>query len=106
MNITVFGKKRTTKEGKPFMTYFTKLEKKDGSEITAQVKFTEEAGNPKTVPCNLVIDKKNANYVEKTEKYIDAETQQEKETIRKTLWVSAWKEGKPYVDTSLDAFVD
>ena len=106
MNITVFGKKRTTKEGKPFTTYLTKLTKTDGEEITVQVKFTEEAGNPKTLPINLVIDKKHANYTERVEKYVDSETQQEKETTRRILWVSAWKEGKPYVDTSLDAFVD
>ena len=104
MEKTIFGKKRTTKEGKPFTTYITKMTRKDGEEITVQVKFREECGVPKTLPCNIVFDKKDANYSEKIEKYVDEKTQEEKETVRRILWIQNWEEGSEYVDTSMDDF--
>lgn len=101
MNITVFAKKRTTKDGKKtFYTYFTKLTKSDGEIVTASVKFVEDECNiPDTFPCNLVIDKKYCNLSTRTEIGEDG-----KEYINKTLWVKAYSYGEPYVDTSLDDF--
>lgn len=105
MNLTVFAKKRTTKEGKTFNTYFTKLVKKDGEEVTTEVKFRDECGAPSEFPCNIIVNKDNANFVEKPVNYVD-KNGVEQEATRKQLWVSAWTQGEAYVDHSLDAFVD
>lgn len=108
MQIAIFSKKRSTKDGKKtFYTYFTKLTKKDGEEITTSVKFREECGEPdgKSCPMNIVVDKGACNFVEKGITYKDAEGN-EKDGIDRTLWVSSWKEGEPYEDKSMDSFVD
>ena len=103
MQITIFAKKRNTKEGKVFFTYLTKLTKKDGSEITSTVKFRDECGNPKPDKCpmNLIVEKTDCNFSSK------ASTDEETGEIRtsNTLWINNWKEGEPYVDHSMDDFV-
>lgn len=103
MKLTIFSKKRTTKEGKPFTSYISKLQKKDGSEVTASVKFRDDCGNPKPEDCpmNIVVDKKAANLASRT--YTDSETGEVRESL--TLWVTEWSEGEPYVDHSLDEFI-
>ena len=106
MVVTVFAKKKTAIDGRQFNTYFGKLTKKDGEEITAQIKFREECGAPQKCPCNVVLNHSDCNYSEKEKKYTDAKTQEEKTTVERVLWVSAWTEGEPYVDTSMDGFVD
>lgn len=100
MEITVFAKKKKTKTGKDFFTYLTTLTKKDGEEEMIEVKFREECGVPKSCPVNLIIEKSDANISKKT---VIREDNGEA-FVRKTLWVSAWKEGEPYVDTSLDEY--
>lgn len=101
MNITVFAKKKQTKDGKKtFFTYFTKLTKKDGDTVTANVKFVEDScAIPETFPCNLIIDKSLCNLATKTETAEDGH-----EYVNKTLWVKGYEMGEPYVDTSLDDF--
>ena len=101
MNITVFSKKRQTKDGKKtFYTYFTRLTNKSGEIVTASVKFVEdECDVPETFPCNLVIDKALCNLATKTETADDGH-----EYTTKTLWIKGYKMGEPYVDTSLDDF--
>ena len=61
MQVTIFAKKRNTKEGKVFYTYLTKLTKKDGTEVTASVKFRDECGSPKPdhCPCNNLLEKED-----------------------------------------------
>lgn len=106
MELTIFGKKKSTKDGKKdFAVYFTKLTKKGGEVITTSVKFREECGAPslKDCPMNIVVDKSKANFVEKGITYADAEGV-EHEGIDRTLWIAEWTEGAPYVDTSLDEF--
>ena len=102
MKITVFAKKKQTAEGKKFYTYLTTLHKKDGSELVAQVRFTEEAGNPdpKNCPMNIEFEKAAGN-ISKRE-YTREDTGEI--MTAHTLWIKAWKEGEPYVDTSLDDF--
>lgn len=100
MEITVFAKKKKTKTGKEFFTYLTTLTKKNGEEEMIEVKFRDECGAPKKCPVNLVIEKSDANISKKT---VIREDNGEA-FVRKTLWVSAWKEGEPYVDTSLDEY--
>ena len=101
MKITVFSKKRQTKDGKKvFYTYFTRLTNKDGETITASVKFVDdECAIPETFPCNLVIDKAFCNLATKTETAEDGH-----EYTNKTLWIKRYEMGDPYVDTSLDDF--
>ena len=105
MRATIFSKKMQTKEGRNYNRYITKLTKVDGSVVTMAVKFREECGEPKNCPCNIVFDKANANFSEKVQTYIDKETGEEKEAVSKVLWINAWTEGEPYVDTSMDEFV-
>jgi hypothetical protein len=102
MELTVFAKSRTTKEGKPFQTYFSKLTKKDGTEITTELKFREECGAPKQFPCNIIVDKKDANLVEKPITY--EKDGEEKDAIQRRMWIANWTEGAEYVDHSLDDF--
>ena len=105
MQVTIFSRKGTTKDNRQFYTYFGKLTKKDGTEVTANFKFRESCGAPDGAKCpiNIVFEKGSANYSEKNETYTDAEGI-EKEVTRKTVWVSEWTEGEPYVDNSMDDF--
>lgn len=104
MKIIVFAKKGKTREGKTFNKFVGRLHKADCSEIPVQVKFREECGEPKTNECPLyiIVDKTDANL--STRNYI-REDNGETGTAY-TLWISKWKKGEPYVDTSLDDFVD
>lgn len=102
MEISVFAKKRTTKEGKTFYSYLSRLTKKDGEELPVTVKFREETCKavPATdCPCNIVVDKA-ASSLSKS-KY---ETEDGATAFSYTLWVGAWEYGGEYVDHSLDDF--
>lgn len=96
MEINVFGKKKFSKEGREFTVFSTKLPKKDGTEIFANVKFRKEVGEPKTTPCTLILNKADCNLVTK-----NGVTDEGKEYTNHTLWVSAYEECE-YVDNSLD----
>ena len=104
MEISIFAKKRTTKEGKTFYQYLTTLERKDGTTETMRVAFRDIDGNsvPKAESCprNIVINRDNANI--SATKYTDSNTGEIKS--RKTLWISAWEPGSPYIDHSLDDY--
>lgn len=103
MNITVFAKKKTTKEGKPFFTYIARLEKKDGSgSITAAVKFPEDIVKPKPDECpmNIIVEKTDMNLSSKN--HTDEESGEVFTSY--TLWVKKYEKGEPYVDHSLDDF--
>lgn len=101
MEITIYAKKRTMQDGKSFYSYLTTLPRKDGTKQTVAVKFRDEAGHPKpeNCPMNVVVEKQNANIARKEYTTENGET-----GISYTLWVSEWKQGAPYVDTSLDEF--
>lgn len=102
MEITVFSKKRKTRDGKTFPAYIAKLTKKDGTALTAAVKFREECGQPdaKHCPMNIIVDKNDANL--SVREYVREDTGDIANSY--TLWVSDWQEGPEYVDTSLDDF--
>ena len=110
MLLTVFAKKKLTKEGKPFDTYFSKLKKKDGSEIVVELKFRDDCGTPKTFPVNIEVDKKNANFSEKkinVKVKDDAGNEEEKEVDQRRVWISEWNYSEiEYVDHSMDEFED
>ena len=105
MQATIFAKKVQKKDGTSFKRYITKLTKADGTEVIMNVKFREECRVPANCPCNIVFKKSDANFSEKVQKYTDNKTGEEKESVSKTLWINAWSQGEPYVDTSMDEFV-
>lgn len=105
MQITLFAKRRNTKEGKTFFQYLTTLNKKDGTTETVRVAFRDSDGNnkppkPDSCPRNIVFEKTDSNMA--INKYTDTNTGNVKE--RKTLWLTRWEEGEPYVDHSMDDY--
>lgn len=102
MELAVFAKKRTSNEGKTFYSYLTTLRRKDGTLQTVAVKFRDECGHPKpeNCPMNIIVDKSHANI--STKEFVREDTGEI--GLSYTMWVSAWKEGAPYVDTSMDEF--
>lgn len=104
MEISIFAKKRQTKDGKTFHQFLTTLTRNDGTTETMRVAFRNIDGNdvpkPDSCPRNIVFDKADANIA--VSKYTDNETGEIKE--RKTLWVSKWESGSEYVDHSLDDY--
>lgn len=103
MELTVFAKKRVTREGKTFYNYLSTVTKA-GEELTVQLKFRESCGQPKAenCPCNIIVDKKDANFTAKVIHVKDEETGEEKEYSKNTIWISDWKAGSEYVDHSMD----
>jgi hypothetical protein len=111
MDLNIFAKKRTTKEGKIFYTYLTTLTKNNGEKVTMQVKFRDECGRPDAGKCPRVIrvKKKDCNYTEKdidVEEYDErtGEITGEKNIIQRILWVSLWEDVGEYLDNSMDGF--
>ena len=104
MQIAIFAKKRTTREGKTFYQFLTTLTRHDGTTETMRVAFRDVDGNaqpkPETCPRNIVVERDNANIA--TTRYTDNETGEVKQ--RKTLWVTHWEPGEEYVDHSLDEY--
>ena len=102
MKINLFGKKRTTRDGKKtFITYFSTLAKKDGTEMKVNVKFREDAGQPEHLPCVIEFEKQDANFSDETyEKEVDGVKVTES---KKVLWVNKFIEHE-YIDKSLDDF--
>lgn len=102
MEITIYAKKRQAKDGRPFTTYLSTLKRKDGTEQRVSVKFRDVCGAPKPEKCpiNIIVEKKSANLVK--EHFTRGDTGEDAFSYK--LWVSAWKEGTPYVDHSLDEF--
>lgn len=102
MQMTIFAKKRNTKEGKTFYNYLSTLRKKSGEEVVCRIKFREECGTPKPESCPRIIEvpKEAANYTMK-----EVTNQETGEIIKThTIWVARWEAGPEYVDTSMDEF--
>ena len=102
MEITIFAKKRNP-EGRPsFYSYLTRLHKKDGTELPATVKFRDGVPQPSPSDCpmNIVFTSKEGSLSPRT--YTDDDSGEVRQAW--TLWLSAWKQGKPYEDHSLDDF--
>lgn len=102
MEISIFAKKRQTKDGRPFYIYLTTLHRKDGTEVKAQAKFSTECDPPKpeSCPCNIIVDKENCNFSSKTV-LIEATGEL---VDRSILWIKQWANGSEYVDHSMDDF--
>lgn len=104
MEIAIFAKKRNTRDGKVFHQFLTTLTRNDGTTETMRVAFRNIDDNampkPESCPRNIRFDKTDANIA--VSSYTDNETGEIKQ--RKTLWVSKWEPGQPYVDHSLDDY--
>lgn len=101
MFLTIFAKKRMSKENKSFYTYLTQLKKKDSDEsVTVQVKFPDDIKpNPLECPMNIEVEKKHANLQEKK---VNTENG---EIISRILWVKEYNVSEnPYEDSSLDEY--
>lgn len=100
--ITIFAKKRTTKDGKEFNTFITRLTKKDGNHVVVSVMFPQD-NKPKAADCPLNIEVPKGMMNLSTRTITDDTTGATIE--RCTLWVKEWSAStSPYVDTSLDEF--
>lgn len=102
MVVTIFSKKRTTKDGKPFNVFVANLTKKDGSKVYCNVKFADGIEPPRVdvCPVNIDIEKTNANLSQKVETTEDGNVYE-----HNTLWVKKYEFSKTlYVDESLNDF--
>lgn len=103
MEITIFAKQRTTKDGNTkFWTYLTTLiRKSDGVKEVMKVVFRDEAARPNGARCpmNIEVDKSALQVSSRAYTTDDGEKRESK-----TLWISAWKEGSPYEDHSMDEY--
>lgn len=104
MEIAIFAKKRNTRDGKVFHQFLTTLTRNDGTTETMRVAFRNIDDNampkPESCPRNIRFEKADANIA--VSSYTDNDTGEIKQ--RKTLWVSKWEPGQPYVDHSLDDY--
>lgn len=103
MKITVFKKQVQAKNGNKFGVYSTKLQKKDGTEQYAVVRFLNDVTKPEEYPAIISVNKSDANLSRK--EYTNTDTGEI--GYNYTLWVSAYTPtGEKYIDHSLDDFVD
>lgn len=100
MRLEVFGKQRTNKDGKPFITYLSRITNmKTGEIVPVQIKFRTGVEVPKELPIVANIDKKNANLVKE-----DWENEEGETGVKNIIWVSEVKSYEEYVDHTLDDF--
>ena len=106
--ISIFAKKRTSSDGKPFVTYLSTLVRKGGEKVPVEVKFADEAGSPKpeSCPCNIIVEKANMQDRKYVVDAVDESTGAvyKENRVAKRLWVSKWKNGSAYVDHSMDDY--
>ena len=105
MKITVFAKKRQSKDGRTFYTYLSTLTKKDGGEIPCSVRFGKEiqAPKPELCPLNIIAEKSDCNLSKK--KYFREETGEFFDSY--TLWVNNYTLSEElFVDHSMDDIED
>lgn len=102
--ITIFAKRRKTKEGnKTFTQYLTTMTTKEGEERTMSVVFKEGCAAPKpdSCPCIIEFEKKDGNVSRR--RYVREDTGEDAYSY--TLWLDAYKlTDKAYVDTSMDEY--
>lgn len=101
MEITIYAKKRHSKEGKMFYNYLSTLTRKDGTKQSVTVKFRDECGNPRpeNCPMNIRFERGEANLSSRVFERDGVSG------ISYTLWISKWEQIGEYVDHSLDDFV-
>ena len=100
MTIDVFTKLRQTKDGKAFQAYFGTLKKNNGDEVHVTIKFREGVEIPDEFPVTMVSDKKNMNLAHRVVEVNG------NPNVFYTLWVRKVDQWIPYIDTSLEEFLD
>ena len=98
LTCNVFKKDKTSKDGKKFKSYLTRITNKETKEeVSARVKFEEGCDAPKEFP--IRIDVLNGSVSSKP--YQDPTTMEKRNSY--TLWVRDWKKSEEdYEDKSLD----
>ncbi len=98
ITVNIFKKEKTTKEGRKFNSYLTRITNKSThEEVSASVKFEEGCDAPKDYPVRIDV----VNGSVSSKKYQDPVTKEEK--LSYTLWVREWKKSdQAYEDKSLD----
>lgn len=100
MELTIYSKNMTTKEGRQFNTYSTHLVNREtGEEIYHKVKFRESCGAPSGCPCNIIVEKANCNISHPKYTRSDGSV-----GLDNVLWINDWKAGSEYVDHSTDEY--
>ena len=101
MEITIYTKKKTTREGRPYHVFLSTLPRKDGTEVIVEVKFRRDVQPPKPEDCpmNIEIDRAVASVSKRPYTAKDGT-----QAVAYTMWVGEWTRGSEYVDTSLDEF--
>ena len=104
MEISIYAKKRQTRDGRTFYVYLSTLTKKDGTEIPVAVKFNKDLTPPKpeSCPCNIILDKEHCNLSKRN--FFRQETGEIVESH--TLWVNQYAAGSEFVDHSMDDIED
>lgn len=102
MELTVFAKKKTTRDGKPFTTYVSKLHRREGGDVYVEVRFKRDCPLPPSFPCVIEVPRDYASMSERNVTREDGTV-----FTSRRLYVGAWNStGKTYVDHSLDEFED
>ncbi len=105
MKIDVFRKTKTTKKGKKFDIYLSKLtNKKTGEIVNVQVKFVGQAqtdieNSNINYPLSLDFDRNNANL-----SFEEITTDSGETFIRNNLWITKLNKIDAFVDSSLTDF--
>lgn len=105
MKINVFRKTKTTKKGKKFDIYLSKLtNKRTGEIMNVQVKYVGEAqtrieNSEIEYPVTIEFDKANANL-----SFEEIATDSGNTFIRNNLWITKLNKIEQYVDDSLTDF--
>lgn len=101
MEIALFAKKITMKNGKTFYKFLSSLTNKNGETQGVRVMFASGcvAPKPSDCPMNIIIEKGDCNLSKK--RYVDKNNF---EKIAYTLWVDEYSLGSPYEDNSMDDY--
>lgn len=111
LELTIFGKSKTNREGRKFDVFFTRLTNKTTGESTSfNVKFRMNGPqlDLSECPCVIRVPRTKINRSEKPildpegEPVYDEESGELK--VSRTLWVTTWEMVGPYVDHSLDDY--
>lgn len=109
MKITLFSKKKHTKEGKEFNVFVGTLNRKDGTNQYMTVKYSGDDKrldfDGRKCPYIIEFNKEDANITKKTRTLTDKETGETKSITNYTLWLKNYKESsEKFIDHSLDEF--
>ena len=109
MEITLFAKRCTSRDGRAFVAYKTSLpNRKTGSAITATVKFRRDCPppSPERCPCNIVVDTSDRSHMDANlarGEYTRPDTGEIISTY--TRWVNRYTDGSKYEDHSVDDYI-